>query len=59
MITTPFGMKECIEHNSEPIAVMRDKTRIIELMYDIFSRLAGTGAGKVKNGSAKDKSREC
>src|SRR5690349_5440443 len=43
MITTPFGRKECIEHNSEPVAVMRGITRITELKYDIFSRLAQVG----------------
>src|SRR5689334_678080 len=44
MITTPFGMK-CIEHNTETIAVMRGNTRIIELMYDIFSRLGPRSEG--------------
>jgi hypothetical protein len=43
MHITPFGMKGCIEHNSEPRVTMHGKTRSIELMYDIFSRLAEPG----------------
>jgi len=38
MITTPFGRKECIEHNTELVAVMHGNTRIVELMYDIFPK---------------------
>jgi len=36
MHTTPFGMKGCVEYNTEPVTAMHGNTRIIELMYDIF-----------------------
>ena len=53
MITTPFGMKECIEHNTESVAAMHVNTRIIELMYDIFPSWPGADATEVKDGSAR------
>ena len=37
---TPFGMKRLIEHNSEQEVTVHGKTSTIELMYDIFGRLA-------------------
>jgi len=36
MRTTPFGMKGCVEYNTEHMAAVHGKTPVIELMYDIF-----------------------
>jgi len=45
MITTPFGMKGCVEYNTEHVMTTRDETSRIELMYDIFAARAG-GLGR-------------
>jgi hypothetical protein len=36
MITTPFGMKGCLENNTERVSVMHEKMPRVEIMYDIL-----------------------